>query len=102
MQAAKAQTAAGCATFSKLAPASSSSGFMKNARKQPQNSSAMLPANGMFQLPVLSMTYPNTMGERIAASADPVFISPLADPENRGAMSMGIAHIGPTVNSAKK
>ncbi len=38
----------------------------------------------------------------MAAAAEPVFISPLAEPENRGAMSMGIAHIGPIVNSAKK
>ena len=38
----------------------------------------------------------------MAASADPVFIRPLAEPENRGAMSMGMAHIGPIVNSEKK
>ena len=62
----------------------------------------MLPTNGSSQLPVASITRPNTSGERIAASAEPVFIKPLAVPENFGAMSMGIAHIGPIVNSAKK
>jgi hypothetical protein len=36
------------------------------------------------------------------ARAEPMFISPLADPENRGAMSMGIAQNGPIVDSAKK
>ena len=62
----------------------------------------MLPTNGNSQLPVRSMILPASTGEMIAASADPVFIKPLANPENRGAISMGIAHIGPTVNSAKK
>ena len=38
----------------------------------------------------------------MAASADPVFIRPLAEPENRGAISIGMAHMGPMVNSAKK
>src|SRR5436305_259143 len=38
----------------------------------------------------------------MAASAEPVFINPLAEPEKRGAMSIGIAHIGPMVNSEKK
>ncbi len=38
----------------------------------------------------------------IAASAEPVFIMPLAVPEYCGAMSIGIAHIGPIVISAKK
>src|SRR5207237_7611475 len=45
---------------------------------------------------------PNSTGDTIAASADPVFIMPLAVPEYRGAMSIGIAHIGPIVNSAQK
>jgi hypothetical protein len=45
---------------------------------------------------------PNTTGERIAANADPVFMIPLAEPEYRGAISIGIAHIGPIVISAKK
>ncbi len=48
--------------------------------------------------PVLSITCPKTRGETIAASAEPVFIRPLAEPENRGAMSIGIAHMGPIVN----
>src|ERR1700727_789175 len=38
----------------------------------------------------------------MAARGDPTFMRPLADPENRGAISMGIAHIGPIVNSEKK
>jgi len=38
----------------------------------------------------------------MAASAEPVFIRPLAELENRGAMSIGIAHMGPIVNSEKK
>src|SRR2546430_16445747 len=68
----------------------------------PRNSRPMLPRNGSSQFPVLSMTYPKTRGEMMAASADPVFIRPLAEPEKRGAISIGIAHIGPMVNSAKK
>src|SRR3984893_15599588 len=62
----------------------------------------MLPRKGSVQFPVLSITYPKTKGETMAASADPVFIKPLAEPENRGAMSIGIAHIGPIVNYKKK
>ncbi len=38
----------------------------------------------------------------MAASADPVFMIPLAVPECFGAMSIGIAHIGPITSSAKK
>src|SRR5690349_6352812 len=45
---------------------------------------------------------PNTTGDTIAANAEPVFIMPLAVPEYLGAISIGIAHIGPMVNSAKK
>ena len=48
------------------------------------------------------MIMPPISGDTIAASADPVFIRPLAEPENFGAISMGIAHIGPIVNSAQK
>src|SRR6266852_2886928 len=62
----------------------------------------MLPRNGRLQFPVLSMMYPPTSGETMAAAADPTFIRPLAEPEKRGAMSMGMAHMGPMVNSAKK
>src|ERR1700722_3638397 len=56
------------------------------------------------QLPISSFVdhvAENNWGE-IAARADPVFIRPLAEPENFGAMSIGMAHIGPIVNSAKK
>src|SRR5258708_30278536 len=62
----------------------------------------MLQRKGNVQSPVLSITYPKTNGETMAASAEPVFIRPLAEPENRGAMSIGIAHMGPIVNSEKK
>src|SRR5258707_902894 len=62
----------------------------------------MLPRNDRLQFPVLSMMYPPTSGETMAAAADPTFIRPLAEPEKRGAISMGMAHMGPMVNSAKK
>ena len=62
----------------------------------------MEPMNGSSQLPVRSMMSPKTSGDRIAATADPVFISPAAVPENFGAMSIGIAQIGPITSSAKK
>ena len=38
----------------------------------------------------------------MAAKAVPVFMRPLADPANLGAISMGMAHMGPIVNSEKK
>src|ERR1700722_4355918 len=38
----------------------------------------------------------------MAASAEPEFMMPLAVPECSGAMSMGVAHIGPMVISEKK
>ena len=38
----------------------------------------------------------------IAASAEPVFIMPLAVPENSWPISIGTAHIGPMLSSAKK
>ena len=38
----------------------------------------------------------------MAAKAEPVFMMPLAVPEWSGAMSIGTAHIGPMVISAKK
>src|SRR5258708_34528767 len=62
----------------------------------------MLRRKGSVKSPVLSITYPKTRGETMAASAEPVFIRPLAEPENRGAMSIGMAHMGPIVNSEKK
>ena len=48
------------------------------------------------------MMNPNAIGDRIAASAEPVFIIPAAVPENFPAMSIGIDHIGPITSSAKK
>ena len=45
---------------------------------------------------------PKTMGETIAAMAEPVFINPLAVPAYFGAMSMGTDQIGPITSSAKK
>jgi len=36
------------------------------------------------------------------AAADPLFMRPLAVPEWRGAISMGMAHMGPMVTSRKK
>ena len=42
------------------------------------------------------------IGDTMAASAEPVFISPLAVPENFGAMSIGMAHIGPIANSRRR
>ncbi len=45
---------------------------------------------------------PNASGDSTAASADPVFMKPLAVPECCGAMSIGIAHIGPMTISAQK
>ena len=62
----------------------------------------MLPMNGNSQLPKRSIRYPDNTGQMIAASAEPVFIMPLAVPEYSGAISIGIAHIGPIVISAKK
>src|ERR1700682_4705662 len=78
------------------------SGFMRNASTTPRPIKSMLPTNGNSQLPKRSMRYPPATGEIMAAKAEPVFIMPLAVPENSGAMSMGMDHIGPIVNSAKK
>src|SRR5439155_25647257 len=41
-------------------------------------------------------------GDTIAASADPLFMRPLAVPEYLPAMSIGIDHIGPITISAEK
>src|SRR5581483_3842709 len=84
------------------ATSSSSFGFIQKASTEPKSNSTMLPRNGNSQLPVLSMIKPPITGETIAAKAEPTFIKPLADPENRGVMSIGIAHMGPMVNSEKK
>src|ERR1035437_2271169 len=85
-----------------LSITSGSPGFIQNAAIEPRNNKTILPMNGSSQLFVLSTTYPKISGERIAANADPVFMKPLAEPEYRGAISIGIAHMGPTVNSVKK
>src|SRR6266566_42718 len=85
-----------------LSSPSGRSGCMANVNAAPTNISNIEPTNGQVQWPVLSTIYPNTTGETIAASAEPVFIMPLAVPEYLGAMSIGIAHIGPIVNSAQK
>src|SRR5258706_11025897 len=102
MRAGRCHQTAACSAAVKEPSASPSPGFIKKAKTEPMSSSPMLPRNGNSQFPVLSITYPETRGEMIAASADPLFIRPLAEPEKRGAMSMGIAHMGPIVNSAKK
>src|SRR5450432_667744 len=83
-------------------PGRGSLGFIQYAMIAPNSSKPMLPRNGRSQLPVFWITYPATSGDTAAAKADPIFINPLAVPENRGAMSMGIAQNGPMVNSAKK
>ena len=56
-------------------------GFIQKAAIEPRKSSTMLPRKGSSQLLVLSMTKPKTKGERMAASAEPVFMRPLAEPE---------------------
>jgi hypothetical protein len=78
------------------------SGCIRNASTAPASIKAMVPMNGHVHWPVLSTIKPNTTGETIVANADPVLIMPLAVPEYFGAMSIGMAHIGPIVNSAKK
>src|SRR6202451_1649499 len=64
--------------------------------------SSMLPTKGSCQLPVRSIMKPDTTGLMMAASAEPEFMMPLAVPEWLGAMSMGVAHMGPMVISEKK
>src|SRR5579859_4365074 len=95
---------AGCTVGVALARGSEgiSSIFIQSATIAPNKRNAIVPRKGNSQLPVRSMIMPAKTGEMIAASADPEFIKPLAKPENFGAISMGIAHIGATVNSAKK
>src|SRR5580698_5308717 len=79
-----------------------SSGFMAKANTAPTTISPMEPTKGQSQLPVTSMIQPPTTGLKIAAIAEPIFMNPLAVPEYFGAMSIGIAHMGPIVSSAKK
>src|ERR1700722_54880 len=78
------------------------SGRIRDASKTPTPMSTMLPTNGSCQLPVRSIIKPETTGLRMAANAEPEFIIPLAVPQRLGAMSMGVAHIGPMVISEKK
>src|SRR5205814_1956653 len=78
------------------------SGCIANDSAAPNNISPIEPTKGHVQWPVLSTMYPNTTGDTIAANAEPVFIIPLAVPEYFGAISIGMAHIGPIVNSAQK
>ncbi len=65
-------------------------------------STPMAITKGSCGSPVQSVTRPATTGDRIAARAEPEFMSPDAVPEYFGAMSIGIAHIGPITISAKK
>src|SRR5205823_7461181 len=86
-----------------LVPASNArSGCIVNDRTAPTSSRPIDPRKGRCQLPVRSMMMPNTNGDRMPASADPVFMMPLAVPEWRPAMSIGIDHMGPITSSAKK
>src|ERR1700722_15250852 len=75
---------------------------MAKANTAPTTISPIDPMKGQSQLPVTSMIQPPTTGLKIAASAEPMFMNPLAVPEYFGAMSIGIAHMGPMVSSAKK
>src|SRR5260370_32231159 len=75
---------------------------MRKAQTTPLNSSPIDIRNGRYQLQVRSITEPATKGETIAASAEPVFINPLAVPEYFGAISIGTDQIGPITSSAKK
>src|SRR6202790_4315473 len=79
-----------------------SAGFIVKASSAPTSISAIDPMNGQSQFPVTSIIHPPTPGLIIAANAEPLFIMPLAVPEYFGAMSIGMAHIGPIVISAKK
>ena len=62
-------------------PSNRLSGCIRNASTMPSAISSMLPTNGSSQLPNRSISKPATTGLTIAASADPVFIMPLAVPE---------------------
>src|SRR5579863_6390030 len=75
---------------------------MAKANTAPTSIRPIDPMKGQSQLPVISMIQPPTTGLKIAASAEPMFMNPLAVPEYFGAMSIGIAHMGPMVSSAKK
>ena len=73
-----------------------------NAMTQPKSRSAIDTAKGNTQLPVRSTINPKASGDTIAATADPVFISPEPIPAYCGAMSIGIDQIGPITSSRQK
>src|SRR6202020_274592 len=75
---------------------------MAKASTAPTTISPIDPMKGQSQFPVTSMIQPPITGLEIAANAEPMFMNPLAVPEYFGAMSIGIAHMGPIVSSAKK
>ena len=75
---------------------------MAKANTAPTTISPIDPMKGQSQFPVTSIIQPPITGLRIAANAEPMFMNPLAVPEYFGAMSIGIAHMGPIVISAKK
>ena len=58
-----------------------SSGCMNTAATAPAAINPIVPMKGSGQSPVLSITRPNTNGDKIAASAEPQFINPLAVPD---------------------
>jgi hypothetical protein len=68
----------------------------------PNSKSAIDTAKGNTQLPVRSTIKPKASGDTIAATADPVFISPEPVPAYCGAMSIGIDQIGPITSSRQK
>src|ERR1700730_3347027 len=74
---------------------------MVKAPPAPRSRRPRDPMNGTCQFPVRSVRYPKAAGDSTAATADPVFMKPLAVPEYFAAMSIGIAHIGPMTSSAQ-
>jgi len=78
------------------------SGRMKKQVTQPRARMPTEHQKGRCQSPVRCTMAPKVIGETIAATAEPKFISPLAVPANFGAMSIGIAHMGPMASSRKK
>lgn len=75
---------------------------MEKDKTTPINRRIRENTNGDFQAPVASSSFPNSSGEITPASPKPKFIMPLAAPTLSGAISIGIAHIGATINSEKK
>src|SRR5580693_3398951 len=68
----------------------------------PMMSSPIETYRGKFQSPLASTISPKIGGETTAASAEPIFMKPLALPEYAGAISPGIAQKAPIDNSKKK